>query len=90
MGFHDAHDEVQVPCRNILLIFLGHHLQRFGFGFKAALVIDERRLHFPVMDLVAVRVTDAGTRKKSCGWAGRRGGRFQRRRNYSVKIRCRW
>ena len=60
MGFHGTHDEMQVACRDVVLILLRHHLQRFGFGFIAALVMHERGLHFPVLDLVTVRMPVAG------------------------------
>jgi hypothetical protein len=40
-----------------LLILLGHCLQGFFLGFIAALVIEERGLHFSVVGLVSVRIT---------------------------------
>lgn len=60
MGFHGAHDEMQVPRRDVVLILLAHHLQCFGLGFITAIVVDERGLDYPVVDLVAVRMPIAG------------------------------
>ena len=60
MRGHGAHDEVQVVLRDVLTVLLLHHLQCFLFGLVAVLVVVERGLHFPVVDLMLVRVTGTG------------------------------
>ena len=60
MGLHRAHDQMQVPLGDVLLVLPGHHRQGFLFGFIAAFVIDERRLDLPIVDLVFMGMAAAG------------------------------
>ena len=45
---------MQVPDRDVLAVFLGHHRQGLAARAVLALVVEKRGLHFPVLDRVGV------------------------------------
>ena len=51
---------MQVVLRYVLAILLLHHLEGFVFGFVTAFIVNECCLHFPVMNLMLVRVSGTG------------------------------
>ena len=66
MRGHGAHDEMQVACRNPLLISLLHFRQSLFLDLVLALVVEVGPLYLPVVDLVSMGVFGAGAACRVC------------------------